>query len=95
MFVLKGSAFDNFPPLPAVMFVRGQRTVTFIALHWCFCLLPSAVCIFKHSVNRFRFLMAGVRKKFINKADDVVEDALKGLVIIDQRVQFHPVREYI
>lgn len=35
--------------------------------------------------------MAEVRKKFINKPEEVVEDALRGLVSIDQRIQFHPV----
>lgn len=35
--------------------------------------------------------MSDTRKKFINKEDEVVEDALKGLVSTDQRVQFHPV----
>jgi hypothetical protein len=36
--------------------------------------------------------MAEARKKFINKVDDVVDDALKGLVAVDQRIQFHPVK---
>jgi hypothetical protein len=39
--------------------------------------------------------MTEVRKKFINNPDTVVEDALKGLVITDRRVIFHPVRTFV
>ncbi|KAI6190487.1 Bifunctional ATP-dependent dihydroxyacetone kinase/FAD-AMP lyase [Aphelenchoides bicaudatus] len=34
--------------------------------------------------------MSDVCKKFINNADEVVDDALKGLLIGDQQIQFHP-----
>ncbi|CAD5231078.1 unnamed protein product [Bursaphelenchus xylophilus] len=34
--------------------------------------------------------MSGIRKKFVNEPENVVNDSLKGLVQSDNRIQFHP-----